>query len=153
VTLFPDEPKPYKPYFYVIEINGQYYVDVQEGRDKHIEADYVYVHFNLPYEVPLIDGDVYVYGALTDWNLSEQNKMVYNLDNHAYELTLLLKQGYYNYEYVFVKSNKLYADNTFFEGSHYETENNYLILVYHFESTSKYEKLIGVKFLNSLRDE
>ena len=153
VMLFPDDPKPFKPYSYIIEINGKYYIDVQEGRDKHIEADYVYVHFNMPYEVPMVEGDVYVYGAFTDWNLTERNKMAYNFDNHAYEKTLLLKQGYYNYEYVFVKNNKVYADNTFFEGSHYETENDYLILIYHSESTSKYEKLIGVKFLNSLRDE
>jgi hypothetical protein len=153
VTLFRDEPKPYQPYFYSIEINGKYYIEVQEGRDKHIEADYVYVHFSLHYEVPMVDGDVYIYGALTDWSLSDRNKMVYNFDNNTYEKALFLKQGYYNYEYVFVKNNEVYADNTFFEGSHYETENDYTILVYHSESTSKYEKLIGVKFLNSLRDE
>jgi hypothetical protein len=153
VTLYPDDPKPFKPYYYTIEINGRYYVDVQEGRDKNIEADYVYVHFSMPYHVPLAEGDIYVYGALTDWNLTEHNKMIYNFDNRAYELTMLLKQGYYNYVYVFAKDNDTYADNTFFEGSHYETENDYIIFVYHYDNTSKYEKLIGLKFLNSLRDE
>ena len=153
VKLYPDEPKTYQPYFYSIDINGKYYIDVQEGRDKHIEADYIYVHFIMPYDIPMIDGEVYIYGALTDWSLSDRSKMLYNFDNHTYEQTLLLKQGYYNYEYVFVKNSQVYADNTFFEGSHYETENDYMILVYHFDSTSKYEKLIGVKFLNSLRDE
>ena len=107
----------------------------------------------MPYDVPLTEGEVYVYGALTDWNLTEQSKMNYNFDTRRYELTMLLKQGYYNYEYVFVKNNDTYADNAFFEGSHYETENDYIIFVYHYDSTSKYEKLIGLTFLNTLRDE
>jgi hypothetical protein len=153
VTLYQDVPKTFKPYYYTIEINGKYYVDVQEARDKNIEADYVYVNFSLSCDVPMADGKVYIYGALADWNLTEQNEMSYNLDSRAYEKTLLLKQGYYNYEYVFVKENDTYADNSFFEGSHYETENDYVIFVYHSDNTSKYEKLIGVKFLNSLRDD
>ena len=153
VTLYQDEPKTFKPYYYVIEINGKYYVDVQEARDKNIEADYVYVKFSLSQEAPMADGGVYIYGALADWNLTENNKMTYNFDSRAYEKTLLLKQGYYNYEYVFVRENSTYADNTFFEGSHYETENDYVIFVYHKDNTIKYEKLIGVKYLNSLRDD
>ena len=153
VTLFQDAPKTFKPYYYTIEINGKYYVSVQEGRDKNIEADYIYVNFSLSYDVPLADGKVYIYGALADWNLTEDNELLYNFDNRAYEKTLLLKQGYYNYEYVFVKNNDTYADNAFFEGSHYETENDYIIFVYHTDNTSKYEKLIAIKFLNSLRNE
>jgi hypothetical protein len=101
----------------------------------------------------MAEGDVYIYGALVDWNLTENNKMTYNFDNRAYEKTLLLKQGYYNYEYVFVRENSTYADNIFFEGSHYETENDYIIFVYHKDNTIKYEKLIGVKYMNSLRDD
>ena len=57
--------------------------------------------------------------------------MTYNFDNHAYELTLMLKQGYYNYEYVIRKNNQQIADQGYFEGNHYETENDYCILVYH----------------------
>jgi hypothetical protein len=62
---------------------------------------------------------------------------------------LFLKQGYYNYEYVFLKDGTSIADETYVEGSHYETENDYAIFFYHRAIGAFYDKLIGVKLLNS----
>ena len=150
VNLTQAEDKAFKPYYFINDLNGRYYVDVQEGRDKNIEADYVYVHFSLPVDAPLVDEDVYVLGALTDWNLDESNKMTYNFDNYAYEITLLLKQGYYNYMYAVVKKGESKADLGYFEGNHYETENDYSIFVYYSDVTSRYQKLIGFYRTNTL---
>ena len=152
VILSPGEDKAFKPYYYINDINGRYFVDVQEGRDKHIEADYVYVHFSLPVETPLIEEDVYVFGALTDWNTIESNQMTYNFETHAYELTLLLKQGYYNYMFATVKKGGEEADIAYFEGSHYETENDYSIFVYYTNFTLRYQKLVGYLRLNTLNN-
>ena len=150
VILTPGEDKAFKPYYFINDLNGRYFVDVQEGRDKHIEADYVFVHFSIPVEAPLVEEDVYVFGALTDWNTIESNQMTYNFETHAYELTLLLKQGYYNYMYAAVKKGGKEADVGYFEGNHYETENDYSIFVYYSDLTSRYQKLVGFFRTNSL---
>ncbi len=152
IILTPGEDRAFKPYYFINDINGRYFIDVQEGRDKHIEADYVYVHFSLPVEAPLAENDVYVFGALTDWNTGESNKMTYNFETHAYELTLLLKQGYYNYMYVTLNKDNEEADVGYFEGNHYETENDYTVFVYYTNFTLRYQKLVGYFKTNTLSD-
>ncbi len=150
VMLSPGEDKAFKPYYFINDLNGRYYVDVQEGRDKHIEADYVFVHFSLPVEAPLTGEEVYVFGALTEWNLLESNKMTYNIEKHTYELVLLLKQGYYNYMYAKSATGRTEVGIGYFEGNHYETENDYSIFVYYSDITLRYQKLIGFHKLNTL---
>ena len=124
---------------------------MQEGVKQELESDYVYVHFNLPYSVPQVDGDFYVCGALSNWECNVENRMTYNFETKTYELELLLKQGYYNYEYAFVREGSLFPDATFIEGSFFETENDYVVYVYLSTFTSRYDRLIGFQFLNSVR--
>ncbi|MFH2096201.1 MAG: DUF5103 domain-containing protein [Bacteroidota bacterium] len=150
IYLQNDEPRRFKIYFYDQDINGRYYIKIQEGDDSNVEADYVYVHFSLPYDAPVIDGNFYVFGALSDWNFKLENRMKYNFERKAYECTILLKQGYYNYEYAFVKDGTDFADDSYLEGSHYETENDYVIYVYHHDFTSRYDRLVGVQIVNSI---
>ena len=78
--------------------------------------------------------------------------MIYNEDDQCYEASVFVKQGYYNYEYVFVEDGFLSANETEIEGNHSETENNYMICVYNRPINSRYDELIGIKRLNSLRD-
>ena len=131
VFLFPSENREFKPYFYWQDFNGKYYIAVQEGKDPDTDADYVYVYFTLPSQYIAEGGKMYVYGALSDWKLNKDNLMVYNYEKAEYECTMLLKQGWYNYEYVFQKDGDSGIVPTKFEGSHYETENDYLILIYY----------------------
>lgn len=151
VYLFPDRLRNGEPYFFHEDLNGRYYIDVQEGVKRETESDYVYVHFNLPCEVPLADGKLYVSGALNNWECNAQNRMEYNFGQKAYEAAILLKQGYYNYEYAFVRNGSVFPDATFIEGSFYETENDYVIYIYLRTTTSRYDRLIGYQFLNSAR--
>jgi len=153
VELFTDEQKPFKVYYFDNDINGKYLVKVQEGNDSEIESDYVYVYFTLPYEAPIVDGNIYVLGELSEWNFSSNNRMIYNFNKKCYQLKMLLKQGYYNYEYVILKDGNKIADSSTIEGNHYETENDYLIYVYYKDIQSRYEKLAGVKIINSLTNK
>jgi hypothetical protein len=75
--------------------------------------------------------------------------MTFNYERKGYELNLLLKQGYYNYMYVLKEPSNPVADETLIEGSHWETENDYTIMVYYRETGSLYDRLIAVNFLNS----
>ena len=151
VVLIPDEERHFGKYFFNEDLNGKFFIDVQEYNDAVIEADYVLVYFTLPYESPIVDGDVYVYGALTDWTANKASKMEYNFENKAYEKSLLLKQGYYNYCYMVMnKKNKSY-DISYIEGNHQETENDYFIFVYHHPFQIRYDRLVGVQVVNSIR--
>lgn len=151
VELFPDNPRSQVNYFYWEDLNGRFFIDIQEGKEGEIEADYVYVHFSLPYEAPMVDGDFYVFGALTGWKYGDANRLEYSFERKAYELTLQLKQGLYNYEYIFVPKGTNIPDAGFLEGNHYETENDYVIYVYFRTNTSKYDRVIGYQIKNSVR--
>lgn len=152
VRLLNDDYRRFKIFFHDKDINGRYYVKIDDREDSNLEADYVWVYFTLPFDAPVVDGNIYVFGALSNWNFNSWNQMIYNYEKKAYQHKLLLKQGYYNYEYVFVKDGSTTADHTYIEGSHYETENDYLIYVYFRNIRSKYDKLIGYQIINSQRN-
>jgi hypothetical protein len=62
---------------------------------------------------------------------------------------MLLKQGWYNYEYLFVKKGDKTVEPSLFEGNHYETENDYLILVYYRNPKERFDRMIGSLVVNS----
>ena len=151
-TVKIDEVRANKPFFSYEEMNGMYAVESQdqEVRDFDTECDYTFVHFTLPLEAPLLGGSVNVFGELSNWNANKSNEMTYNFDRGEYELTLLLKQGYYNYIYVYVPQGAKVADHTNIEGSFWETNNDYQILVYYRDLAGRYDRLVGFRQLNSV---
>jgi hypothetical protein len=143
VTLKPDEERAYKPYFNKTDLDGNFMVNVEKSDHKHLEADYVYVNFLLrqpfPFEEP-----VYVFGGLTGWALDDENLMHYDQEKQQYTCTLLLKQGYYDYDYALRRKADRVADEETIEGSYRETGNSYEVLVYQHE---RFDRLIGYKAL------
>jgi hypothetical protein len=93
---------------------------------------------------------MYVSGALNNWEFNAGNVMSYNDSAGAYECIMLLKQGWYNYEYVFRKDGYNNSIATKFEGSHYETENDYTVLIYYRNPRERYDRIIGVQTINTL---
>lgn len=138
-----DEARPYAAYESRGNINGRCYYRNRDLNNDYSE-DYVFTHFTLKSSFPFTDGDVYVFGELTDWQIQDDAKLRYNKEFDFWETMLLLKQGAYNYQYVFVPSgtNKT-IDATYVEGSHYETNNIYYIYVYYQEEGTSYDRLIG----------
>ena len=149
VYLLPDRVRSIDNYDFYEDLNGNFFIKWDEGNISDLDADYVMMHFNLPFDAPLPGADVYIYGGLSNWALQPELKMEYNLKTRAYELVCPLKQGLYNYQYVFVPENAP-VDFTFFEGSHFETENDYLIFVYYQDFRKRYETLVGFKILNTI---
>ncbi len=150
VTLVPDKIRNGKPYFPYEEMNGKYVVESQERvNDYDLECDYQFVHFALPMEAPLMGGTVNVFGELSNWNANKSNEMTWNFETDRYELTLLMKQGYYNYMYVYVPEGSKSADHTNLEGSFWETENDYQIFVYYRDLAGRYDRLVGYTQINS----
>jgi hypothetical protein len=75
--------------------------------------------------------------------------MDYVAQDGAYLKTLLLKQGVYNYRYLFLPSGSDRFDPDEIEGSHFETENEYLILFYHRPPGSRFDRLLGHQVIHS----
>ena len=117
----------------------------RDDRDAATEADYVLVEFFLDWFPVMADQDVYVMGAITDWNLDDKNKMTYDYERKGYALNLLLKQGYYDYIYAVREKGQKTADVGVVAGDFWETKNEYTIYLYLFDPTQNYDQLIGVK--------
>ena len=132
VQLRLDERRSSKKYFSQNDMNGKYTVYVDNEWEHHLTADYAKVFFELKVDNPFIDGKVYLLGAFNGWKISDDNLMKYNFDLNIYEKQYYLKQGYYNYCYGFVSNYDNKLDVQKIEGSHYQTENDYLIKSYNF---------------------
>ncbi len=148
----PDLRRPFQVYSLDRDINGRFLVKVNEGTDSRVEAEYVRVEFTLPYESPLLNGNVYLIGAFTAWGKDPEARMRWDPRHKAYLATLYLKQGYYNYLYGYLEDGQSFSDAALIEGTHQETENDYTILAYYRETGGRYDRLIGITQLNSLTD-
>ena len=93
-------------------------------------------------------GEVYLNGEWTYNRFIPEYRMTYNRETQAYEATALLKQGYYNYNYLFVPDGETQGNSGRTDGNFYETENEYIILVYHRPNGGRYDKLVGYRRMN-----
>jgi hypothetical protein len=99
---------------------------------------------------PLLEtGTLYVFGELTQWKYIPEAVMSYNPKLQGYQGALFLKQGYYNYQYMFVPKGKTVGSVEVMEGNHWETENDYTIFVYYRPDGAIADQLYGVKVVNS----
>lgn len=141
--LFVDPAR--RNYSYDVDQNGRYLIREMQASDSDIEADYLFVHFSLELEYPLLDGDVYLQGDLTYNRFTKANKLNYNPQTQLYEGIQLLKQGSYNYMYLYVPKGSTKGETAPIEGNFYEAENEYMILVYHRPFGGRYDRLIGMQ--------
>lgn len=144
-----DNPRAISRYTVYDDINGQYIIRRLDATDSDTESDYIYVDFYLAQPDPYRESDVYLFGKMTDWKLLPEYKMKYNYDRKAYQSRILLKQGSYNYAYAMLDSRSRSADLSTIDGTHWETENSYQILVYNRQVGERYDRLIGFGELSS----
>ena len=135
-------------YKYDYDHNGRYLIRYNQASDSDTEADYLFVHFNLASD-RLTGGRLYVYGHFTGGNLTSKYEMEYNEREKAYQSTVLLKQGAYDYQYLWVPDGESAGQTKPTEGDWYETKNEYLILLYYRQRGSRYDRLVSALEANS----
>ncbi|MGS2761020.1 type IX secretion system plug protein [Sinomicrobium sp. M5D2P9] len=142
--LFTNTVESDKPYTYYPDINGDFEIRTLDGnaRDNDTEADYADVHFSLKYSQEIGLNEVYVYGKFNNYQFTGQNKMVLDESGRRLTAKIRLKQGFYNYKFVMAGPDGM--DYTTINGNHFETENNYLVLVYYRNFGDMYDSLIGI---------
>ena len=138
------EDLPCKNYMYDQDQNGRFLIRNGDNYNNDTESDYFITHFTLK-SPQLADGDLYLYGDLTDNMLWDENKMEYNLLEHRYEIAIPLKQGSYNYQYLFVRNGEAVGHTGPTEGDFHQTENEYSVYVYYRPFGGRYDKLVGFK--------
>ena len=151
VYLKTDYRRPYERYLSEEDINGRLLIKNDDGKDSDLESEYVWIHFLLSYDAPLTEGSVFLQGAFTQWGYNERYKLNYDYNQKGYADSLLLKQGYYNYQYVYLKDGETAADASYIEGRHSEADNDYTINVYYREPGELFDRLIGLQTVNSRR--
>jgi hypothetical protein len=152
IYLAPDVRKAFMQYSFENDINGKFLIRNDDMLDPHLESDYVTVHFMLPVDAMLGKGDLYLMGQLTNWELSEDFRLEYNYDNLSYELAVPLKQGYYNYAYLWKYKSQDEGEWDLTDGNHSETENSYTVLVYFKDRSAFSDRLIAVETVNTLEN-
>lgn len=136
--LWPDEPRG--SYVFDEDANGAFYIRNSDNRENNSTSEYVHVHFTL--RSPRLEGDVFVNGVWTNDQLAAPYKMQFDEGAQCYRLSLLLKQGYYSYQYVWQQSNGQIATVPS-EGSFYQTENRYQALIYYRKLGERADRLVG----------
>jgi len=143
--LYDNKIQPTKSYIQDLDVNGKYVIHMQSANDDNTEADYMYVHFNLPTAQPFFDGQLYLGGEFNYNLINDANRLKYDAKSGSYFQTVLLKQGGYNYQYWFVPKGEQKATTSRVDGSYWQTRNEYTIYVYHRPWGERYDKLVGVK--------
>ncbi|MBP3227668.1 MAG: DUF5103 domain-containing protein [Bacteroidaceae bacterium] len=137
--LLPDRPR--RGYFYDEDQNGRALVLADEAATPATEADYVLTRFTLEAD-EIAGADVYVDGRWTE--PTDAYRMAYNPEAGAYEADILLKQGYYSYRYLAVEraTGRTVVYNP--DGDHYQTDNEYTLLLYYRPLGARYWQLVGL---------
>lgn len=141
-------------YVYYRDLNGMYIIETTESINPYWQTDYAMVHFTFmpPGNIAYTNKDIYLFGQLTNYNITDSLKLKFNADKGVYETQLFLKQGYYSYTYLGVDKNNP-ASRAEVDGNYYETENSYTILVYYRDFAGRADELIGISTINSRSDK
>ena len=73
--LLDDESRSFKQYYSQTDLNGNFLIKRNEGGNSETEAEYIKVHFKLPYYPPLTNGNLYLFGKFSDWKFKKELKI------------------------------------------------------------------------------
>ena len=141
-TLLPDAMR--RNYSYDVDHDGRYLIRYNLAQDVDTEADYLFVHFTL--DMPRrTGGSYYLTGAFAHNGFTPEYQMVYNEKSRVYEATVLLKQGAYDFMYLWVPDGSRVGHTAPVEGNFYEAENEYQVYIYHRPFGGRYDRLVAAQ--------
>ena len=150
VQLLPDQPYTASNYSYSFDENGDFFIRNQDGHEPATDADYAYITWTFEAERPKGAGEVYVVGKFNDYRLSADNRLIYDAGRSRFYGSIYLKQGLYDYQYVWVDAtNPEKSNHTLFEGSFFETKNKYQAFLYYRRPGSRWDQLVGFQEFNN----
>ncbi|WP_295772907.1 DUF5103 domain-containing protein [uncultured Mucilaginibacter sp.] len=148
VLLLGDESRNRNAYLLEYDNDGNFFIINQDGRDARTDGDYAYVYFNLLPPNGTKD-NIYITGKFNNYELTDASKLTFDAQRNRYTAIIKLKQGVYDYQYTLLNPTTNKPDSTPIEGSYFETENEYQLLVYYRPPGSRWEELVGYKWVSS----
>lgn len=136
--IWTDEPR--QSYVYDEDANGAFYIRNSDNFENDYSSDYILTHFCL--KSPRLEGKVYLNASWTYDRFEPKYEMQYDDLAQLYTTTLPLKQGYYSYQYLWLRNDGTTAPVPS-EGNFYQTENQYQALVYYRPIGGRTDRLVG----------
>ena len=135
-----ETPRPGDVYSQYLDLNGQYIVFTNDrpGGNPEVESEYIYTTFRFQADP---GREIRMLGSVSAWGKSPESTLTYDPKSGTYTTSILMKQGWYDYQYGFVTDEGF--DTESIEGSHFETENEYEVFVYYRALGSRYDQLVG----------
>jgi len=149
-VLFTDVSGNMPKYSNQFDENGNFFIRNQDGKDPATDSDYAKVVFNFKATPPNDKGSMYVVGRFNNYAIEPANKLIYDAVKKTYFTKLKLKQGLYDYKYAWVDEQGKF-DDTYFEGSFFETDNSYQVFVYYRKPGGRWDELVGFNEVTNLR--
>lgn len=118
--------------------------------NSEIEADYAWVYFSLSAPAFFANKNIYITGMFNNFALNDEYKMEYNEKKKIYEKAVMIKQGFTNYSYTIADSRGTIDEENALDGNFFETENDYMVLVYYRENNQRYDRVIGKGIASSV---
>jgi len=141
VVLFADEDRQGESYAGTYDENGLFFIRNRDLNHDELEADYADVVFSLKTSQNVL-GNIYLVGGFNGFRRADENRLVFDVQNGVWTVTVKLKQGLYDYEYVLENPDgELITDA--FCGTHFQTGNDYQIFVYNRRQGTYWDELVG----------
>jgi hypothetical protein len=150
ILLLHDPDRSQPAYTFQYDLNGNFYILNQDGTDPRTDADYTHVLFTLATNRAPSSGTPYIAGKFNDYRLDDRSKLNFDTGSGKFVTSQFLKQGVYDYQYVWVDKAADKNDYIALEGSHFETENDYQLLVYYHPPGARWDELVGYRLLNTV---
>lgn len=147
--LRPDAPRNRLSYSDIPDINGKFVYHNQENMAQTVDPDYVTVNFVLQPGALFENADVYLTGGFAFGQILERYRLKADRARNMYFLSVPLKQGYYNYQYVVVKKEAPQGLTGPIEGDFAMAENDYSVFVYLRQPGDLTHRLVGFTEINS----
>jgi hypothetical protein len=151
ILLLTDADRNQPNYTLQYDLNGSFYILNQDGTDPRTDADYTHLYFSLSTKRSPTAGTPYIVGQFNDYKLDNNSKMHFDPSAGKFVISQLLKQGVYDYTYVWVDKVTAKPDDTVLTGSHFETENDYQVLIYYHPPGARWDELVGFQLLNTAK--
>ena len=141
--LVSDKPRAFKSYISENDINGNFLPNTIDYQNSSTEGEYVKVKFFLGLSMPVSKGKIIVGGRFCQWDPASGFVMNYAPSLKGYVGEGFLKQGYYDYMYLYYPEANKPGLTSLVEGDYSETQNEYQIFVYYHKPGEVYDRLIG----------
>ena len=148
LLLFPEKERKYSPYLFTNDLNGKFIIASYDAPNPEERGEYgqLFFQFKSP-EYP--NARIFVYGGFSDFQAYPQYELNYNTEKGQYEGILLFKNGFYDYGYGLLRDGEKQLDQEELEGNRFETENDYLFLVYYRPFGGRYDQLVAFQKASS----